>query len=105
LAETYAVTHEQPPVTPVRAEGEVQNSPVSKKALEGFQKLARGTTNTYTAYGATEFLYQECARQAHYTIPQASRDDEEMPKTEDGEDLGIGEGWWVSGILAPVLLM
>jgi len=21
-----------------------------------------------------------------------------MPKTEDGEDLGVGEGWWISGL-------
>jgi len=56
---------------------------------------------TYTAYGATEELYKECARHADYTIPQAQDSDSEMPKTEDGEDLGVGEGWWHTGISIP----
>jgi cytochrome b pre-mRNA-processing protein 3 len=42
-------------------------------------------------------LYKECALQADYSIPQAGQDDQEMPKTEAGEDLGIGEGWWLTG--------
>ncbi len=37
---------------------------------------------------------KECARQADYTIPQAHEKDVEIPKTKDGEDLGVGTGWW-----------
>jgi len=39
-------------------------------------------------------LYLECSTQAEYTIPQAKDDEAEMPKTEDGEDLGVGSTWW-----------
>jgi cytochrome b pre-mRNA-processing protein 3 len=56
------------------------------------------STETYTAYGVTGNLFKECARHADYTIPQAADDYVEMPKTEDGEDLGVGEGWWHTGI-------
>jgi cytochrome b pre-mRNA-processing protein 3 len=45
-------------------------------------------------------LYKECALQADYSIPQAGKDDQEMPKTEAGEDLGVGEGWWLTGKFA-----
>jgi cytochrome b pre-mRNA-processing protein 3 len=69
----------------------------SLKVVGGFQKIAGKSTETYTAYGATEIMYGECAIQADYSIPQAKNLDEEMPKTEDGEDLGVGEGWWYSG--------
>jgi len=56
-----------------------------------------GIAGTYTAYGATEDLYKECAKQADYKITRAEDSDAEMPKTEDGEDLGVGEGWWHTG--------
>jgi cytochrome b pre-mRNA-processing protein 3 len=50
-------------------------------------------------------LYKECALQADYSIPQAGKDDQEMPKTEAGEDLGVGEGWWLTGKFAIEQLM
>ncbi|CAG8954102.1 hypothetical protein HYFRA_00009206 [Hymenoscyphus fraxineus] len=53
-----------------------------------------GITETYTAYGGTEEMYKECARHANYTIPKAADPEVEMPKTEYGEDLGVGGGWW-----------
>ncbi|KUJ19162.1 uncharacterized protein LY89DRAFT_683090 [Mollisia scopiformis] len=85
-----------PPVTPERATGnttQAEKEPTRLKAARELKKLAGGATETYTAYGATELLYKECAKQADYTIPQA-KTGEEMPKTEDGVDVGIGEGWW-----------
>ncbi len=68
-------------------------------AAQEIKKIASRATETYTAYGATELLYKECARQADYSIPQAKDKDADMPKTADGEDLGIGEGWWHTGML------
>lgn len=65
------------------------------KAAAGLQKVTGKATETYTAYGATELLYKECARQADYSITQDPNSDEDMPKTEDGEDLGVGDGWWL----------
>ncbi|KAG0647663.1 cbp3 [Hyphodiscus hymeniophilus] len=82
-----------PPVTPERAEGgsKPASTQTSSSALQGLRKR---TTETYTAYGATEILYKECAHQADYSIPQARDKDAEMPKTADEEDLGVGVGWW-----------
>lgn len=86
-----------PPVTPERAEETPQPSePLSKVASE-LRRVTGKSTETYTAYGVTERLFKECASQADYSIPQASDPDAEMPKTADGEDLGVGEGWWHTG--------
>lgn len=52
------------------------------------------TTETYVAYGVCETLVKECARQAAYKIPQAQQKNTDIPKTKDGEDLGVGDGWW-----------
>lgn len=70
-------------------------TPSSLKAAEGLKKVAGKSTETYTAYGATEILYKECARQASYAINRT--EDVDPPKTKDGEDLGVGEGWWNNG--------
>jgi len=42
----------------------------------------------------TDLLYKECSSQADYTIPPTTDLDAETPKTEGGEDLGVGSGWW-----------
>ena len=61
------------------------------------RKIASGTTETYIAYGACDVLVKECSRQADYTIPQALEKKGVIPKTKDGEDLGIGSGQWYEG--------
>lgn len=58
-------------------------------------------TETYVAYGVTEGLVKECAKQADYSIPQAKQRGVEIPKTKDGQDLGIGTGWWYEGMPLP----
>jgi cytochrome b pre-mRNA-processing protein 3 len=65
-----------------------------KAVAEELRKVTGRATETYTVYGVTESLFKECASQASYSIPQASDPDAEMPKTADGEDLGVGSGWW-----------
>ncbi|CZT48580.1 related to CBP3-required for assembly of cytochrome bc1 complex [Rhynchosporium secalis] len=89
-----------PPVTPLSGGGGSKINkaplPVSMKAAAGLQKVTGKATETYTAYGATEAMYKECARQADYSITLDPESEEEMPKTEDGEDLGIGGGWWLT---------
>ncbi|KAL9130481.1 MAG: hypothetical protein Q9217_001353 [Psora testacea] len=70
-----------------------QFSPARSIAQE-LRKRASATTETYIAYGACENLVKECARQAAYKIPQAQNKNVDIPKTKDGEDLGVGEGWW-----------
>ncbi|OJJ31768.1 hypothetical protein ASPWEDRAFT_43753 [Aspergillus wentii DTO 134E9] len=49
---------------------------------------------TYVAYGMTQKLFEACSSQADYRIPQVSQQGAEVPKTEAGEDIGVGEGWW-----------
>ena len=68
-------------------------SPAQSIARE-LRKRAGVTTETYVAYGVCETLVKECARQAAYKIPQAQQKNTDIPKTKDGEDLGVGDGWW-----------
>ncbi|PGH14819.1 hypothetical protein AJ79_02835 [Helicocarpus griseus UAMH5409] len=58
------------------------------------QSRASRTTETYTAYGATKKMFEACQLQADYKIPQALQPGAEVPKTANGEDLGVGEGAW-----------
>lgn len=89
-----------PPFPKTRVGGNLKSKtaiPVSMKAAAGLQRVTGKATETYTAYGATENLYKECAAQANYSITQEPNSEEQMPKTEDGEDLGVGDGWWLQG--------
>ena len=67
------------------------------------RRRATRTTETYIAYGATEMLVKECARVGNYSIPQTQEKGVETPKTKDGEDLGVGEGWWYTGTVSTYL--
>ncbi len=64
------------------------------KLAREVRKSAPGVTETYVAYGVAEELFKESARQADYSIPQVKEKDAEIPKSKDGEDLGVGKGWW-----------
>jgi cytochrome b pre-mRNA-processing protein 3 len=59
--------------------------------------LRNGINEPYAAYAGTDTLYAKCAEQADYSIPQAKDPNADMPKTRDGEDLGVGSGWWIKG--------
>ena len=80
------------PKTPEPSQGS-SFSPAQSIARE-LRKRAGVTTETYVAYGVCETLVKECARQAAYKIPQAQQKNTDIPKTKDGEDLGVGDGWW-----------
>ncbi|KAK0276537.1 Serine carboxypeptidase 3 [Friedmanniomyces endolithicus] len=59
--------------------------------------LLRSTTEPYAAYGSTELLFQSCAAQCSYTIPSLLLSPPQPPpKNAAGEDIGVGEGWWVT---------
>ena len=66
--------------------------------VQNLKGQAPGFTETYVAYGVCELLVKECARVADYTVPQAPNADEELPKNEKNEDIGVGTGWWYEGI-------
>ena len=95
-----------PPAHPAAAEALNGDSPERKPTgspstaapslsiAKELHKRASSVTETYVAYGVCEALVKECARQADYTIPQAQEKDVDVPKTQGGEDLGVGTGWW-----------
>lgn len=72
----------------------VDTSSTTESIARELRKAAPGVTEPYVAYGVCEVLVKECARQADYTIPQAHEKNIDIPKTKDGEDLGVGTGWW-----------
>ena len=59
---------------------------------------------TYSAYSVTEELFKQCSQAADYKIPGAQDEDFEMPKTSEGEDLGVGKGWWHKGAFSHIFL-
>ncbi|KAH7055738.1 ubiquinol-cytochrome C chaperone-domain-containing protein [Macrophomina phaseolina] len=69
---------------------------MSRVIAQGLHRRAGGSTETYVAYGGTEMLFRECARQADYKVVKDAEG--EAPKTGKGEDLGVGEGWWYEGL-------
>ena len=66
---------------------------------QSLRSHASRTTETYVAFGATMKLFEVCSAQADYKIPQAAQKGVEVPKTANGEDLGVGKGWWYEGSL------
>jgi cytochrome b pre-mRNA-processing protein 3 len=89
-----------PPSSPPQRPAPVANA----QRPDGFANIAaalrsspvlRGTTEPYIAYGGTEDLFLECNRQCNYTIPAIlQKPPGEPPVTADGEELGVGTGWW-----------
>ncbi|QIW96697.1 hypothetical protein AMS68_002215 [Peltaster fructicola] len=57
--------------------------------------ILAATTETYAAYGTTEQLYGECARQCDYSVPsRLEKPPQPAPKNAAGEDTGEGQGAW-----------
>ncbi|KAI9879443.1 MAG: Protein cbp3, mitochondrial [Pleopsidium flavum] len=105
-------THSPAPILPPKSDPPSKNinfkpetSPKTSTAIniaQEVRKRASRATETYIAYGAAEQLMKECARQGDYSIPQSQEKGVEIPKTKDGEDLGVGTGWWYTELgLAP----
>lgn len=62
----------------------------------GFRKLlasvAGNQSSSYIAYGATQRIYKDCAKQADYTISPEDRKAGKVKETADGEEIGVGNG-------------
>ncbi|WEW57928.1 Serine carboxypeptidase 3 [Emydomyces testavorans] len=70
-------------------------TPLAKSPLATRHRLSGlRSSETYVAYGITKKLFEACSAQADYKIPQSSKKGNEIPKTTNGEDLGVGQGWW-----------
>ncbi|KAL4997767.1 ubiquinol-cytochrome C chaperone-domain-containing protein [Aspergillus recurvatus] len=64
------------------------------KKIAPMARRPGGAAEQYVAYGMTQKLFEACSKQGDYTIPQLEEEGAQIPKTEAGEDLGVGEGWW-----------
>lgn len=87
----------QPPSPPT---GGQEAATPSTGDIQKLLKHVKGA-ETYSAYSVTEQLFKQCSAAADYQIPGAGEEDFEMPKTIDGEDLGVGKGWWHKGEFSP----
>ncbi|KAJ9226842.1 hypothetical protein DTO027B5_2058 [Paecilomyces variotii] len=85
----------QPSHTPRRT---FHQSPPQHGLAKSLLPRAGTTVETYVAYGLTQKLFEVCSAQADYKIPQVSQKGVEVPKTAQGEDLGVGEGWWYTDL-------
>jgi cytochrome b pre-mRNA-processing protein 3 len=52
----------------------------------------------------TQKLFEACNIQGDYKIPQLQGKGAEIPKTGDGEHIGVGESWWYEGLSYPEAL-
>ncbi|KAL4781924.1 ubiquinol-cytochrome C chaperone-domain-containing protein [Aspergillus varians] len=71
-----------------------QNFRFSSRLTRAISPRPGGAAETYVAYGMTQKLFEACSSQADYRIPQLQEKGAQVPKTEAGEDLGVGESWW-----------
>lgn len=59
--------------------------------------LPRTATQPYAIFGATEAIFKACSAPAKYEISENLRKTEDVPMTEDGEEIGLGGGVWHQG--------
>ncbi|OAA58558.1 beta-ketoacyl synthase [Niveomyces insectorum RCEF 264] len=58
------------------------------------RQAMRRTVAPYSAFGATREMYQKCTQPAAYSISEEARRTDNVPTTEDGEEIGVGGGLW-----------
>lgn len=63
--------------------------------------LPRGITGQYLLTHQLDSLYKVCSAPAGYTISEDLRKAEEVPKTVDGEELGVAQGPWLESASIP----
>ncbi|ROW12185.1 hypothetical protein VMCG_00559 [Cytospora schulzeri] len=56
--------------------------------------LPNKAVQPYQIFGATESIYKACAAPVAYKISPELRKKEDVPMTEDGEEIGVGGGVW-----------
>lgn len=64
----------------------------------GSKILPQRATQPYAIFGATETIYKACSEPVKYTIPDELRKKNDVPLTEDGQELGVGGGVWHDGL-------
>ncbi|KAL5332290.1 ubiquinol-cytochrome C chaperone-domain-containing protein [Aspergillus crustosus] len=66
----------------------------ASRLVQALTRRPGAAAENYIAYGMTQKLFEACASQADYKIPQLQEKKAQTPKTESAEDLGVGESWW-----------
>lgn len=61
--------------------------------------LPKKAFQPYQIFGATEAFYKACSAPVAYKISPELRKKEEVPITDDGEEVGIGGGVWHDGMI------
>jgi cytochrome b pre-mRNA-processing protein 3 len=77
---------------------EKKSSVIPQSVKDAGSKLLRSTAQPYQINRATEDIYKACAKEATYTISEADKKNGTVPKTEEGEEIGIGKGSWHKGM-------
>lgn len=76
---------------------------ITDKLAMTLRRTAKSTTQSYVTYGLTETLFESCAAQANYTIPEDLRmgvyTGKGPPKNARQEDVGVPtedskDSWW-----------
>ena len=52
----------------------------------------------YRVIHATDAIYKACSKEASYRIDPVAIKADTIPKTEDGEHIGVGGGIWHDGM-------
>jgi hypothetical protein len=60
-------------------------------------RIAARHGGAYTRIRLASALYEACGQAGEYTISEELRQKDEVPKTEDGSEIGTAEGPWVKG--------
>lgn len=70
------------------------------KLTEAAYNLFAKQAEPYKVVHATEAIYKACAREALYKIDPAHMRAGTIPKTPEGEDIGVSAGPWHNGMMA-----
>lgn len=83
-----------------------EQKPQSATEPSGFAKVLTGIASAvlprkaiqpYAIFGATEAIFKACSAPASYKISEELRKKEDVPMTEEGEEVGVGGGVWHDG--------
>ncbi|KAL1897709.1 hypothetical protein Sste5346_004017 [Sporothrix stenoceras] len=70
------------------------NASIAGRLGEMARSAMSRTVEPYGAFGVTRSIYQKCTKPAAYEISEETRRQDQVPTTEDGEELGVGGGIW-----------
>lgn len=73
------------------------NASIAGRLGEMASSAVSRTAEPYGAFGVTRAIYQKCTKPAAYEVSEETRRQDQVPTTEDGEELGVGGGLWHDG--------